>query len=174
MTDKSIFVKSLVLVVCAAIVILLPSAASIKTVNLNGKIKYDQSTVASDAAVSLLNETDLSLIYFSYYDREGNFRFAKLKPGKYFVAAGAFWHNKLEVSVPMKYRKGPQYNKKNWLLSVHLELQGRSSNKEGPRTGYKPLDQNIINHAKSVKSCYHLLAGYSQKLKSLNEHRELN
>ncbi|MBK7741004.1 MAG: hypothetical protein IPI42_10765 [Saprospiraceae bacterium] len=62
--------KSLVLVVCAAIVILLPSAASIKTVNLNGKIKYDQSTVASDAAVSLLNETDLSLVTSVITDRK--------------------------------------------------------------------------------------------------------
>ena len=137
MTDKSIFVKSLVLVVCAAIVILLPSAASIKTVNLNGKIKYDQSTVASDAAVSLLNETDLSLVTT---DREGNFRFAKLKPGKYFVAAGAFG-NKLEVFGPYEV-SGKDRN-----ITIEELIIKRPSGTTGPIIKAKKDHAPVINRS---------------------------
>ncbi|HMY83550.1 MAG: carboxypeptidase regulatory-like domain-containing protein [Saprospiraceae bacterium] len=140
MTDKSIFVKSLVLVVCAAIVILLPSAASIKTVNLNGKIKYDQSTVASDAAVSLLNETDLSLVTSVITDREGNFRFAKLKPGKYFVAAGAFG-NKLEVFGPYEV-SGKDRN-----ITIEELIIKRPSGTTGPIIKAKKDHAPVINRS---------------------------
>ncbi len=90
-----------VLAMCATAAILLPSAISLKTYSINGKIIYNQNTVADDAAVSLLNETDMSLVNSVLTDSEGKFKFAGLKPGKYYIAAASFG-NKLQVFGPFE------------------------------------------------------------------------
>jgi hypothetical protein len=142
---KLILFVSFLLLICLSLFAQTPSGAIIR-----GKITDGGNQKILDAAtVSLYREGDSSLIKTNLTDKEGNYEFENLLPGRYFVVATSIGH--LSTSGPaISLAKGQA------LTIPPLTLTGEVRTLKGVTIAYKKpfierkIDRTIINVDASI------------------------